>query len=70
MLDAGAAEIAERRLGGASINRVIAAAGLSKSSVYHYFEGEGDLYRAVALRSLDQLLAVMVPPSLPTNTVE
>ncbi len=70
ILDAGAAEIAEHGLGGASINRVIAAAGLSKSSFYHYFEGKDDLYGAVTQRALDQLLAAMVPPSLPTNTDE
>ena len=32
ILDAAAAEIAAHGLGGASINRVIAAAGMSKSS--------------------------------------
>lgn len=67
ILDAAAAEIAEHGLGGASINRVIAAAGMSKSSFYHYFEGKDDLYGAVTQRALDQLLAAMVPGAIPTT---
>jgi TetR/AcrR family transcriptional regulator, transcriptional repressor of aconitase len=70
ILDAGAAEISEHGLGGASINRVIAAAGMSKSSFYHYFEGKDDLYGAVTQRALDELLAAMVPPALPTTIEE
>lgn len=68
ILDAAAAEIAEHGLGGASINRVIATAGLSKSSFYHYFEGKDDLYGAVTQRALDELLAAMIPPAIPTST--
>jgi len=67
ILDAAAAEIAAHGLGGASINRVIAAAGMSKSSFYHYFEGKDDLYGAVTQRALDELLAAMVPGAIPTT---
>lgn len=70
ILDAAAAEIAECGLGGASINRVIAKAGMSKSSFYHYFEGKDDLYGAVAQRALDQLLEAMVVPGLPGTPEE
>jgi len=70
ILDAAAAEIAEHGLGGASINRVIAAAGMSKSSFYHYFEGKDDLYGAVTQRGLDALLAAMVPDHLPGTPAE
>ena len=70
ILDAGAAEIAEHGLSGASINRVIAASGMGKSSFYHYFEGKDDLYAAVTQRALDQLLAAMGPPALPSTAGE
>ena len=72
ILDAAAAEIAAHGLGGASINRVIAAAGMSKSSFYHYFEGKDDLYGAVTQRALDELLAAMAPAAIPAtpSTVE
>lgn len=67
ILDTAAAEIATHGLSGASINRVIAAAGMSKSSFYHYFEGKDDLYAAVIQRALDNLLAAMVPGALPVT---
>lgn len=70
ILDAGAAEIAEHGLGGASINRVIAAAGMSKSSFYHYFEGKDDLYGAVTQRALDELLSAVVPGAAPTTPAQ
>ena len=67
ILDAAAAEIVAHGLSGASINRVIAAAGMSKSSFYHYFEGKDDLYAAVTQRALDDLLAAMAPGALPAT---
>ena len=67
ILDAAAAEIATYGLSGASINRVITAAGMSKSSFYHYFEGKDDLYAAVTQRALDDLLAAMVPGAPPAT---
>ena len=67
ILDAAAAEIAAHGLSGASINRVITAAGMSKSSFYHYFEGKDDLYAAVTQRALDDLLAAMVPDAPPAT---
>ncbi len=70
ILDAAAAEIAAHGLGGASINRVIAAAGMSKSSFYHYFEGKDDLYGEVAQRALNELLAAMVPGAIPATPAE
>lgn len=70
ILDAAATEIAEHGLSGASINRVIEAAGMSKSSFYHYFEGKDDLYGEVTRRALNELLAAMAPSRLPTRPAE
>ena len=70
ILDAAASEIARHGLAGASINRVIAAAGMSKSSFYHYFEGKDDLYGAVTQRALDELLAAMAPAALPATAAD
>ncbi|ATQ43537.1 TetR/AcrR family transcriptional regulator [Caulobacter mirabilis] len=39
---------------GASLNRIIADAGLSKTSAYNYFDGKDDLFAAVAADSLSR----------------
>lgn len=44
---------------GASLNRIIADAGLSKTSAYNYFDGKDDLYEAVVAGSLARLAAVL-----------
>lgn len=46
---------------GASINRIIAAAGISKTSAYHYFDGKDDLFAAVAGDVAARTLAVLGP---------
>ncbi|MEU4622768.1 helix-turn-helix domain-containing protein [Actinoplanes sp. NPDC023801] len=46
---------------GASFNRIIAAAGISKTSAYHYFDGKDDLFAAVAADTAARVLAVLGP---------
>lgn len=40
----------------ASLNRVIEAAGISKGSMYYYFDGKGDLFAHVVRSGLEDLL--------------
>jgi AcrR family transcriptional regulator len=46
---------------GASFNRIIADAGISKTSAYHYFDGKDDLFGAVAGDVTARILAVLGP---------
>jgi len=43
ILDAAAPEFADRGYNGASINQVIRDAGISKGTMYYYFNGKEDL---------------------------
>jgi TetR/AcrR family transcriptional regulator, transcriptional repressor of aconitase len=47
ILEVARAEFAEHGFEGSSYNRIIANAGLSKSSFYYYFDGKEDLYATV-----------------------
>jgi AcrR family transcriptional regulator len=54
---AAAAEFAERGYEAASINRILAAAEMSKGSLYYYFEDKADLFAAVVERATAGMLA-------------
>lgn len=58
-LDVARAHFARDGRDGASLNRIIADAGLSKTSAYNYFDGKDDLYAAVVAGSLARLAAVL-----------
>ncbi|CAL9615402.1 hypothetical protein SUDANB120_05739 [Streptomyces sp. enrichment culture] len=45
----------------ASFNRIIADAGISKTSAYHYFDGKDDLFAAVAADTAARALAALGP---------
>ena len=47
ILAAAAEELAERGFAGASYNRIIERAGISKGAMYYYFADKDDLYRTV-----------------------
>lgn len=47
IVEAAAAEFSAHGFDGASINRIIAAAGISKGAVYYYFEDKADLFVTV-----------------------
>lgn len=57
ILDAAAQEFAARGYEGASYNQIIKQSGVSKGSMYYYFEGKQDLYGAVLLRLGQTFLA-------------
>jgi len=57
ILDAALDEFAAHGYRGASLNRIISNAGVSKGSMYYYFDDKEDLYTHVIRDGLQQLLA-------------
>jgi AcrR family transcriptional regulator len=66
ILDAALDEFAVHGFHDASLNRVIEAAGISKGSMYYYFDGKEDLYVSLARIGLEQLFADAGPFPVPT----
>lgn len=64
LLDAALAEFAAKGYQDASLNRIIASVGVSKGSLYYYFDGKEDLYAEVIRRQIERLLQAGEP--LPT----
>lgn len=56
ILAAAAVEFVERGYTGASLSRIIEAGGLSKGSLYYYFEDKEDLFVTTVNASLDRIL--------------
>ena len=56
LLEAAGLEFAERGYAGASLNRIAEAAGLSKGSLYYYFEDKEDLFIRTVEVALERLL--------------
>ena len=48
---------------GASLNRIIRACGMSKSSFYHYFENKQELFEVVVARLGESLVAELPVPA-------
>lgn len=68
ILDAALREFAAHGFGGASLNRIIGAARLSKGAMYYYFDGKQDLYAEVLRRQLERLLQHGEPLVVPDGT--
>ena len=56
ILSVAAGEFAEHGYGGASVNRIIQASGMSKGSLYYYFDDKADLFSTVLERALTRLM--------------
>lgn len=56
ILKAAGEEFAERGYEGASINRIILRSGMSKGSVYYYFEDKADLFATTLHRSTQRII--------------
>ncbi|MGM0554790.1 MAG: TetR/AcrR family transcriptional regulator [Myxococcota bacterium] len=56
ILRAAAEEFAQKGFEGASINQIIDSAGISKGSMYYYFEDKADLYATTVRESIEQLV--------------
>jgi len=54
ILDVAQAEFALHGFDKASLNHIIAEAGLSKGAIYYYFENKADLFVAVVMRLVEQ----------------
>ncbi|EPX63936.1 Transcriptional regulator, TetR family [Cystobacter fuscus DSM 2262] len=61
-------EFTEKGIEGASLNAILAKAGLSKGAYYYYFVDKEDLFTAVAEDMYDRLEA-QLPPLLPQQPV-
>jgi AcrR family transcriptional regulator len=59
------AEFAAHGFQDASLNRLIESAGISKGSMYYYFDGKEDLYAYVARVELERMLARVGPFDIP-----
>jgi len=55
ILQAAGEEFAEKGFEGASINRIISRSGMSKGSVYYYFEDKADLFATTLERSMQRI---------------
>jgi AcrR family transcriptional regulator len=56
ILQAAGEEFAEKGFEAASINRIIRRSGMSKGSVYYYFEDKADLFATTLERSIQRLM--------------
>lgn len=66
ILSAALEEFAAHGFHDASLNRVIEAAGISKGSMYYYFDGKEDLYAHVARVELERVFARVGPYEIET----
>ncbi|MFO0580911.1 MAG: TetR/AcrR family transcriptional regulator [Anaeromyxobacter sp.] len=55
LLEAAEPEFAAHGLEGASLNRILAAAGVPKGAAYHHFEDKAALFAAAAVRAIEAL---------------
>ena len=56
ILQAAGEEFAEKGFESASINRIIKRSGMSKGSVYYYFEDKADLFATTLERSIQRIM--------------
>jgi AcrR family transcriptional regulator len=64
ILRAAGDEFAEKGFEAASINRIILSSGMSKGSVYYYFEDKADLFATVLERGTQRIMAEIGWPAL------
>ncbi|MEC7519508.1 MAG: TetR/AcrR family transcriptional regulator [Myxococcota bacterium] len=67
ILAAATHEFAEHGFEGASFNRIIAAAGISKGAMYYYFADKADAYASVIEDVFDQLGEALSDLALPDD---
>jgi AcrR family transcriptional regulator len=68
ILAAALDEFAAHGFAGASLNRIIEAAGISKGAMYYYFDGKDDLYADVLRRQLEELVREGGPMPVPADS--
>jgi AcrR family transcriptional regulator len=67
ILRAALDEFASHGFNGASLNRIIDAAGISKGSMYYYFDGKEELYAYVTRVELGRMFEAAGPFPVPTT---
>src|SRR5690348_13049829 len=67
IVGAAADEFAAHGFHDASLNRIIDAAGISKGSMYYYFDGKEDLYAHVLRLEMEHLLRSDEGASIPPD---
>ena len=67
IIDAALDEFATHGYGRASLNQIIAAAGISKGSMYYYFNDKEDLYAYAIRDQLESMLEQAGPFPIPTE---
>src|SRR5690606_30893156 len=67
ILEAAAIEFGAAGFEGASFNRIIERAGLSKGAMYYYFADKEDLYRTVVATSTERIVEAVGRPALVTT---
>lgn len=70
ILAAAAAEFAERGYEGASLNQIIEGAGISKGSLYYYFDDKEDLFLTVWQSAIARFWNEVGPLSIEEMTAE
>lgn len=68
ILRAALDEFAAHGFHDASLNRIIEAAGVSKGSMYYYFDGKEDLYSHVVQTELERLFTDLGPFPVPSGS--
>jgi len=61
ILEAAAKEFAANGYDGASLNRILEKAGISKGAAYYYFDDKADLYATTVLHYSQELISVVNP---------
>ncbi len=67
ILSAALDEFAAHGFHDASLNRIIDAAGISKGSMYYYFDGKDDLFAHVVRVEFERLFTALGPVNLPAD---
>lgn len=70
LFEAAANEFSDHGFEGASLNRIIDVAGMSKGSLYYYFDDKSDLYATVIERATTALVKMVGGFSLDELTAE
>lgn len=68
ILDVALQEFSAHGFAGASLNRIIAQAGVSKGSMYYYFDSKEDLYAHLLRVQVGQMIAQAGPFPVPAAT--
>ena len=66
LLNAAREGFAEKGYFGTSMDFILKKTGLSKGTIYWYFPGKWELYKAVLSEESDRILSLIIPPDMET----